>query len=295
MPPQFRDATDKGKARTDRDDDFCDPTQFSFDLLQKVQTELHGEPLETSDLDKVRTDCIALRKKVLGNLSNRLRGSDVNKTGDKLTSDQLTELIDRCGGEESVMDFVARIYENQRSQSGKLDRQWTLLFSPSIVGTGLVLACNRESVLESYIAENVTRQDDETVEDYSERRIEARRAFLSDEIRIDRETIDTFLKEFVQTTSDNGTFSNNFKELFDKIRTDKKSAAAKKLHFEPLSVPSMSAFVQLVKNHLEGSTGNVWTSYRNIGSAEKPEYSSEYRCFGGLDVGYTAKSKKSDE
>jgi hypothetical protein len=61
----------------------------------------------------------------------------------------------------------------------------------------------------------------------------------------------------------------------------------------------MSAFVQLVKN-IESNDieSSVWTVYRNVSDdANVVKYSPEYRCFGGIDVGYTKRSssKKTKE
>lgn len=295
IPPQFADMTDKAKSRNAKDDDFCDTEQFPYELLQRVQTELTGEPMPLDDLVSVRLDCIALRQKFLGTLAQRLRGSDVSKTGDKLDDDSKNDLLDRLGGSLVVDEFIAKIYESQRSASGKLDRTWTELFSPAIVATGLVLACNSSERIGARIDETIVRKPDETPEEYTERKLEYKSSLLSGEIQIDNTFVDEFLKTFAESTPELGTFATVFADLFKRKSSEKKGSGAKNLFFEPLSKPSMSAFVSLVQNYLANDlSSSVWTVYKNIGSSEKPEYSPEYRCFGGLDVGYTKRGKKSE-
>jgi len=296
IPPQFSDMTDKAKSRKATDDDNCDETILPFELISEIQTEIHGEPMETNDQVSVRKDCIALRQKFLGTLAQRLRGCDVSKTGDKLGDDEKNDLIDRLGGSETVDRFILQVYESQRSPSGKLDRQWTDLFSPAIVATGLILWQSDETRLQRYQTETVIRQPDETAEEYAERRLTAETEFLAGALKYNATEISEFLRELRETTTENGKFHEIFADLYSRKSKEKKSSGSKNLFFEPLSKPSMSAFVKLVKAYQTGELSvSVWTTYKNIGSVEKPEYSPKYENFGGVDIGYKSKSKKSDE
>lgn len=293
IPPQFSDMTDKAKSRSAKDDDSCDPSVVPLDLIRSIQTEIHGEPMETNDLVPVRKDCIALRLKLLGCLSQRLRGSDVSKTGDKLTDDMKNDLLDRLGGGSVVDDFIIRVYESQRSPSGKLDRQWTDLFSPAIVATGLVLYNSGFSKMETYVAETVQRQPDETAEEYTERRLDAQRAFIAGPLKLDIGMVQTFLTTLMESTAENGEFSTIFADLYKRKGNEKKGSGSKNLFFEPLSKPSMSAFVKLMKAYESNELSvSVWTTYKNIGTADKPEFSPKYECFGGVDCGHKSKSEE---
>lgn len=309
IPPQFSDMTDKAKSRTAKDDDYCDTEQFPYELIREVQTEMHGEPQLTDDLTIVRTKCIELRQKVLGTLRQRLRGSDISKTGDKLTDDEKMDLIDRLGGSDIVDRFIVAIYENQRSQSGKLDRQYSLLFSPAIVATGLILASNASEVIKRQLRSDIVREPDETPEQFSDRWNIEEISLLNGPIQIDDTIVELVLTALRESSSDAGPLQKVFSTLFDKKKNDKKAQSVKSHLYEPLSLAAMSAFVQLVKN-IVGSVDHelfpdassidtsVWTVYRNI--SENPDtikYGSEYRNFGGMDKGYTKRtgSKKSDE
>jgi hypothetical protein len=289
LPPQWRDLADKARARKSTDDDTTDDTIISLEVVEAVQTKLSGEHDTLAVMKGLRDkSLIDLRKKLTGCISERMKGNDVSSTGDKLPQEERFDLVDRLGGEDEVTRFVTYVFESQRSQSGKYDRQFSELFSPAVIATALVLASNGEDATNERLA-SIVRDPSETPEEYAERKIAAKAAILQDEpLVIDWELVEGFLGALGATTADSGPFSMVFSDLFERIKNDKKSQAKKKYLWAKTSPASMSAMVALVTNYIGGDmTSSVWTTYREV----KGEVSPYYRCFGGVDIGFVKQSK----
>lgn len=294
LPPQFKDNTDKGRARNKIQDSYSDDTLFPETLFEEIQLERTPEGNERI---KERTGLLKLRSKIASNCLNRFRGKDISKTGDKLSWNDEKAFTERFFDATDLDRLALKIWEAAKSPSGKQDRTFTQLFELSVIGTGLVLASNREEILAQEIEANVTRKDSDSPEEYAERKLSYRSSLMSDDahIRLDWDLVDNVLALLSESTDNSGTLGTVFGDLFERKAKDKRNDKFSSLLYSKLSIASMSAFVELVKNILAGQvSASVWTSYRIVDNKAP----TSYRCFGGLDVGYvnSRKSKKdSDE
>jgi hypothetical protein len=293
LPPQYRDWSDKGRARNKLQDSFSDDSLFAEELFEELQPE---RTPPGKDQERERTGLLKLRSKLASNVLSRSGGKDISRTGDKLSWSEEKAYCNRFPSSQDMERLSIRLWEASKSQNGKQDRAWLDLFEPSILGACLVLASNSEEVIEAAIASEVVRGDDETPEDYTERKLTTRKALLSSEapLRLNWDLVNEVL-ELVSTTSDNaGPLVKVFADLFARKNKDKRTDEHKSLLYSKLSIASMSACVELVKNIQKGDfESSVWTSY-TIREGKAP---TAYRCFGGLDCGYinSRKSKKSEE
>lgn len=299
VPPQWRDLADKARPRNAKDDDETDDTVCPLSIISEIQLTMHGETDTAVDLKKERTRCIDLRKKLIGNLELRLKGSEISTTGDKLQPQERFEFVERLGGEDVIGKYVSTIREYGRAPTGKYDRQFVSLFHPNIVATALILASNDETAFNARLA-LIERNPNETPEEYVERQIAERHRIQSEgEILIDWKLVKDFMEALSKSTVDSGPFAKVFADLFERRKTDKKDKDMKKYLWTDTGncIAAMSAIVELINNFRKGETeASVWTVYRRKSDNEVSPY---YRCFGGLDVGYTKsttrKGKKSDE
>ena len=294
LPPQFRDWSDKGRARNKTQDSYGDDTLFTEGLIGAIQLE---RTPPGKDRITERTGLIKLRSKIASNVLNRFGGKNISKTGDKLSWPDEKAFADRFADSQELERLCVTLWESAKSPSGKQDRPFMDLFELSIVGAGLILASNRQEVIDAEIAENVVRQPDEAPEDYTERKLAYQASLLATDspVRLDWELVNNVLKMLAESSDNAGPLATVFGDLFTKKSKDKRSDKFTSLLYSKLSIASMSAFVELVKNILAGdTTSSVWTSYRIVD--EKAPTS--YRCFGGLDIGYVNSRKgkdKSDE
>lgn len=297
LPPQYRDFSDKGRARNKTQDSFIDESLFSDELLASLQAE---QTPPGKEKEKERIELIKLHSKLAANVIARAGGKDISRTGDKLSWASEKAFACRFESPQDLQVLCVKLWEACKSQSGKADRVWTKeLFAPSIVGACLVLASNSQEVIESKIAQEVTRGQDESPEEYAERKLQARQALLAQDskLAIDWVLVDQVLGALEQTSDNAGPLVDVFADLLKRKADDKKTADNKEYLYNPTSKPAMSACVELVKNIQAGDfSSSVWTSYRK--DAKTGTYSPVYRNFGGLDCGYVNQRKskeKSDE
>jgi hypothetical protein len=287
LPPQFSDWMDKGRSRTKIQDSYSDSNLFPMELVSEFQMELTPEG---KDREKERIAFLKLHSKIAESVLLRTRGSDISPTGGKLGWEAESSFMNRFETRETLQKLTVKLWEAGKSQGGKQDRTWLKLFNPSIVGTGLILASNDSERLESVLAESVIRKEGETPEDFAERRI-ATLATLTGEdspLHLDWNFVDKVLELLSSSTDNSGELSPVFSNLFEKIGSDKKDSENKKYIYSPLSVSSMSAFVELLKNIRKGDyNSSVWTSYRKIDGKIPPTY----RNFGGVDCGFVNSRK----
>ena len=297
LPPQFRDWSDKGRARNKKQDSFIDENLFPQELLQELQAELTPAG---KDHTKERMTLVEFHSKVAASVLARLGGKDISKTGDKLSWADEKLFCDRFDNSDDLQRLCVMLLEASKDSSGKIaSRTWSKeLFSPAIVGTGLILASNSADVIDTELQAEVVRKEDESPEEYRERVLTARTAKLAADapIRINWELVKQVLSLLEQSTDNAGPLEKVFADLLKRKNDDKKSGATKDYLYAPLSRPSISAFVELVNNiQAENFSSSCWTSYRLDATTKK--YPTTYRNFGGMDCGYIAgkKSKKDDE
>ena len=328
-PPQFRDGMDKAKSRTKTNDDEVDATLFPRDLIDRVALQYTGVISEPKHYEKERSDLVKLRSKVCETVRNRLTGSDFSKTGSKFDSEQdeqISELLGTielanfeqkdnegnlvktvAGGEFSLLEYVCcRLYEAQKSQSGKLDAPWTKTFSPAIVASTLILANVSEDVITTQLEEASALVDlsDMTVEERTNWML-AKRAELLDlenPIELNLDLFNTFVHSLTTSMATKeggaGPFGTVFAEIASKRTTTKSTEENAKYLYHENSFVAMSACVQLVKHVVAGDDLDeikVWTSYPKVGKGEAKAVSPVYRNFGGRDIGFVSKTKKKDE
>jgi len=296
LPPQYRDFSDKGRARNKTQDSFIDENLFPDEILSTYQAEQTPPGREK---EKERIELIKLHSKIASNVLARAGGKDISKTGDKLSWANEKAFASRFESPEDLQVLCVKIWEACKSQSGKADRVWCKeLFAPSIVGACLVLASNSQEVIEAKIAESITRGQDESPEEFAERKLQARQALLAQDskLAINWDLVSLVLSNLEQTSDNAGPMVEVFADLLKRIASDKKSSDNKDYLYVPTSKPAMSACVELVKNiQASDYASSVWTTYRK--DAKTEAYSPIYRCFGGLDCGYInqRKSKAKDE
>jgi hypothetical protein len=287
LPPQFRDWSDKGRARNKVQDSFIDDTFFPEEVFDGLQLERTPD----ADKQKERLTLIAAHSKVAATVLNRMQGKDISKTGDKLSWKAENEFRNRFADPQTVEKLVIQVGESAKSQGGKADRYWLKLFDPRIVASGLILASNDEERIQARIADNVVRKPDESPEEYAERKLAYRASMLDDggeNLEVDTDLVTNVLSMLESSTDNSGPLASVFGDLATRKEKDKKSEMAKEYLYAPLSKPAMSAFVELVKNIRKGdTTSSVWTTYRLTDG----KVSSVYRNFGGIDVGYIAPRK----
>jgi hypothetical protein len=294
LPPQFSDWMDKGRSRTKIQDSFGDSNLFPKELISEFQLELTPDG---KDSERERIAFLKLHSKIAESVILRTKGSDISPTGGKLGWESESRFMDRFfDGRETLQKLTVKLWESGKSQGGKQDRTWLKLFNPAIVGTALILASNDEETLQKVLSDEVVRKEGETPEEYAERRIQTLAVLRGEDslIRLDWDFVDTVLNLLESSTDNSGELSPVFSNLFEKVSSDKKDSENKKYIYAPLSVSSMSAMVELLKNIRKGDyTSSVWTSYRKIEGKIPPSY----RNFGGIDVGYinTRKGKEKSE
>jgi hypothetical protein len=86
-------------------------------------------------------------------------------------------------------------------------------------------------------------------------------------------------KDKTEVVSYGGPLGEVLKELVEFNSTRKAATTEKRLIYAATSIPAMSSVVQLVKNIDNDDSGSIFTKYPT-------KSSPEFRCFGGLDVGY---------
>jgi hypothetical protein len=303
LPPQYRDFSDKGRARNKTQDSFIDENLFGDDILELYQAE---QTPPGKEKEKERIELIKLHSKIASNVLARSTGKDISRTGDKLTWANEKAFASRFENPTDLQVLSIKLWEACKSQSGKADRLWCKeLFAPSVVGACLILASNSQDKIEAKIALEVTRGQEETPEDFAQRKLETRQAFLAQDskLEIDWSLVDTVLSLLEQTSDNAGPLVDTFKDLLKRKADDKKSADNKDYLYNPTSKPAISACVQLVKNiggkesfgDAEALESSVWTTYRK--DAKTGAYPSTYRYFGGLDCGFInqRKGKAKDE
>jgi len=298
LPPQFTDWVDKGRARNKIQDSFGDSSLFSPELVSQFQLETTPAG---KDSEKERIAFLKLHSKISESVLLRFRGSDISPTGGKLGWEQESAFMDRFqDGRETLQKLTVKVWEAGKTQDGKQGRTFLSLFNPAVIGTGLILASNDADTIQNEISELITRNDGESPEDFTERRLETLSSLLCDTapIRIDWDFVDKVLELLSSSTDNSGSLSPVFADLFEKITKDKKDADSKKHLYVPLSIASLSAFVELLKNIRSGDyNSSVWTSYRKVAAPGKDEkkISPAYRAMGGMDIGYVNTRKSKDE
>jgi hypothetical protein len=311
---QFKDLADKAKARNKIDDNYTDKSTLPQELVSYVELTVGGELSAPKLVEKVRTDLLKLRSTVCGMLENRLNGKDIGTTGAKQDFDEesaIAELFGTVdletveiptgettapiiveGGTFLALDWlVCRVYEAGKSGDGKQEKSHLKLFANSVLATALALASNDEKRVSAIVNESVQRVDGETIEEHSQRVLQAREEVLASP------TIDMALVEKVMSTltstsielkatkdktevvSYGGPLGEVLKELVEFNSTRKAATTEKRLIYAATSIPAMSSVVQLVKNIDNDDSGSIFTKYPT-------KSSPEFRCFGGLDVGY---------
>jgi hypothetical protein len=231
-----------------------------------------------------------------------MHGKNVSKTGDKLSWPDEKAFADRFADSQELEKLCIHLWEAAKSPSGKQDRKFLDLFELSIVGSGLILASNRQSVIDLEVETSVTRQDGETAEEFVDRKDAFRAMLMADDstIRLDWDLVKSVLKSLAESNDNSGPFEKVFKDLFERQAKDKRSDKFTALLYSKLSISSMSAFVQLLKNIMgvdggcvdaAGIESSVWTSYRIVDNKAP----TTYRDFGGLDIGYKKSSKASKD
>lgn len=320
VPKQFKDLADKAKSRSKIDDNFTDRSLMPQALVDYVELTVGGEKTAPKSVDKVRKDLIKLRSTVCGMLANRIHGKDIGTTGAKQDFDEESAVAEMFGtvelesieiptqegappiivegGTYLAIDWLCcRVYEAGKSGDGKQEKSHLILFANTVITTALALASNDEKRVSAIVAESVERIDGETIEDHSQRVLSMRDQVLS-QPTIDIELVDKVLAALTSTTIEvKGTSVESFggplgevlKNLYEFASTKGKTVE-KKLIYGPTSVPSMSAMVQLTKGIDNDSLTDIYTKY----PMKDGKYSPEYRSFGGLDVGYVARGKKSE-
>lgn len=297
-PPQFADWSDKGRTRTKIQDSFGDDSLFSESLLLDLQDEITPAG---KDSEKERLSFLKIHSKAAECILNRTKGSDISPTGGKLSWSSESALMNRfADGRDTLQRLTVKVWESGKTQDGKQGRTFCSLFNPAIVVTGLVLASNDEDTLQGILSESVVRADSETPEEYAERRITTLASLRSDTspLQVDWNLVDKVLGLLASSTDNSGELAPVFSDLFERIAKDKKDAESRRHLYTPMSIASMSAFVELVKNiRKDDFTSSVFTVYKKSGAKTDKKYSPEYRNFGGVDVGFinSRKSKDSDE
>jgi hypothetical protein len=183
-----------------------------LDLVQLVNLHVSGLTTATDKQMDERTALLKIRSKVTETIQRRFQGMDIYPTGAKQNFEDKVATIERCGlvtvsrfeSEIVTMDeqevfaleyLIAKVVATGRGQSGKVDALWTNYFSPAIVASGIVLASNDESWLESAIEENSPLDSSMTIEEKAEARLQAKASLTSPDssIRIDFELADKVL------------------------------------------------------------------------------------------------------
>lgn len=320
-PWQFKDLLDKQKARKKADDNLTDENIVPIDAIRLTQLHLSGETTDNAkgEARKERASIIAIRSKVAGMIFNRSQGREIATTGDKLSYRVEASIASRLGqysiepftatdpnsGETVIdlpgvdclsLDYLSiRIWE--LSDSAK--RAWAkYLFAPSVLTACLILASNDEESVQSRLA-GMDKLPGETPEEFADR-VEAERLALvgpDSPIAIDWQLVQTVEELFSQSTIEcdkNGKVQSHggpLGEVFANLANDaaKFKSNTPKYIYKPMSIGAMSACVQLIKNIRAGDySSSVFTKYT---PNREGDYSPVYRCFGGLDVGYTEESK----
>jgi len=321
LPPQFADWSDKGRSRNVVQDSFRDERLFEESVFVGVQ------PVRTAPKErtKERTGLLALSKKIAECCLNRFEGKDIPETGGKRTwgeesafyarfaprnwvasievpskdNPETSEIQSIDKSDPAIESLALTLWEAGKSSSGKMERDWLTYFSPSVVASALVLASNDETRISAL--SQCEKLPDETVEEFVTRSQELRLSALAPDssLVIDWELVSTVVGMLTNSTDKAGPLQAVFADLSERMKKDKQASDKSKYLYSPLSVGSMSACVQLIKNIRSGDlTSSVWTKYKETGKGDDKEVSPVYRCFGGVDVGYiqtTRKGKKSDE
>lgn len=314
VPKQYKDLADKAKSRSKIDDNFTDKSLMPQALVNYVELTVGGELTAPKNVDKTRKDLIKLRSTVCGMLANRMNGKDVGTTGEKQDFDAESAIADMFGaielptielptqegappivvegGTYLALDWLCcRVYEAGKSGDGKQAKSHLGLFANTIVTTALALASNDEKRVAAIVNESVQRVDGETIEEHSQRVLQAREEVLAAQLTIDVELVDKVLNALTTTTietkgnevaSFGGPLGEILKSLFEFNNSAKAKVTEKKLIYAATSIPAMSAMVQLVKGIDNDTLSEVQTKY----AQRDGKYSPEYRSFGGLDVGY---------
>lgn len=321
LPKQFKDLADKAKARTKIDDSVTDPNVMPESLMRLIELETNGMELPIADREKVRAQAVKLRSTLCGMLGQRLAGKDITTTGAKQSFELEQGIVDRFGltsvnglsyGPEESPEYVeGGTYQAldvlvARVLIGTRDRSGLVLFSPAIIATGLALASNRESVIDSkarsIVAETI---DDENSTAFGEALIRATQEVLESELEIDWDLVRNFLDYFRATqflVESSGTIANEtgplgtvFADLLRHNKSAKGKYIAKKLNYAATSISAMSSLVQLLNQLADGvdpsELESITTRYKDSNSKDDNKV---YRAFGGVDIGYTAKTRKKD-
>lgn len=320
MPKQFKDLADKAKARSKIDDSVTDPNVVPDELLHLIELQTNGMALPIADRAKTRTLAVKLRSTLCGMLGQRLNGKDITTTGVKQTFGQEQSIASRFGqievagisyGNESSPEYqeggifdaidvlVTKVLIGTRERTG------SALFSNAIIATGLVLASNREALVDMKARELVSsRVSDDTSTQFSEELLRARNEVIEGDLEIDFVLVDKFLELFRATAivieksgavaNASGPFGELFAQLQKHNTTAKGKYAAKRLNYAPTSISAMSSMVSLIKAVIADeveTTESITTRYKDSSDTKD---NKEYRSFGGVDIGYQEKSKKSD-
>jgi hypothetical protein len=312
LPPQLGDWTDKAKNRTKKDDNKCDTTMIPVDWIQLVNLHVAGLTTAPANRSKERSECLIVQSKVSETVQRRFNGLDIYPTGAKQTTEEEQKML-ALFGEVTVEKFdseivnmpetdmnalsylVCKVVASARTQSGKIDSLWAkTYFSPSVVASAIILASNDETYIENEVSERFNPDDDLTIEQKAELRLQIKAEIVAPTapIRIDFQLADEVLTLLGQSTDKEGggPLGDCLAKLSEqtKVKFDKDG---RKYDYKPQSIASMSSMVQLIKNIREDKLGeSVNTKYIK----RNDTYSPAYRCFGGRDIGYV-NTKKSDK
>lgn len=325
FPWQLKDALDKGKARSKKDDNFTDPNIVPMDLVRLVQLHTSGETTDNAkgEAVKERQKLTELRSKIAGMVHYRLNNRDIAVTGDKLGFDVESQIVHRLGysvvpsfeskhpetGDVLVsvdgmecysLDLLAcKLWEASKGSKNAKKAWAKYLFNPAVVGSCLILASNDSAYVEAELSK-LERLPNETVEEFADRKEALRSRIVNEaDLRIDWELVEKVIELLQSATfeldSANkvASYGGELGECLAMLYTEsQKFKSLDKAHvYAPMSIGAMSACVQLVQNIRAGDySSNVFTKY----TPKEGEYSPIYRCFGGVDAGYiqVEKAKK---
>jgi hypothetical protein len=202
--------------------------------------------------------------------------------------------------------LVAECYEN--ASNGDLERHWAKRFEPNVLATALILESNRDDYVDS-VLESMERSPEESPEEFQARREQQQRDLLQGKLQLDNDFIEWSLVQLNSSIPESGPMSGLFSILETKIQDEQKKVAgtSKVKLWSKYSDRSMGVLVDILKQlrkayeTLGGDTipsDYVWSSpWIDKKEFSKSECNKVYRCFGGVDIGYTPnkRGKKTTE
>jgi len=122
LPPQFKDLTDKAKARTKIDDSFTDESLLPIELVTLVQLNSSGVVTELQSRMEERKKLVEMHSKVCSGIAHRLTGKDIPPSGGKQSWNDESDLAERFGM-VSFDDFVTIVKNEHGNETATLTQE----------------------------------------------------------------------------------------------------------------------------------------------------------------------------